>query len=303
VKSWCFSVSLFAALSSTCSANASSRDGIEFWAGTGSKRATLVVDWSDVESSRPAIAWGFRWEGAATGADMLAAIVAADPRLFVRWSASGSGGQAVYGIGYDADGDNEFALDDATVFDAEGFALSGPSDTAASIDLLDFYAEGWLFSGFWHYGVAASNPNAGGAWVSSSTGASGRSLVDGAWDAWTFTASYSYQAFPEVVIAAPAPANAGDYNRDGRVDAADYTVWRDTLGSAAGVAGAGADGDRSFVIDAADYGVWRDAYGFVSGSAVPEPLSACLVFVAIAAWRRRCLRRVFLSFNDLEVLL
>ena len=32
-------------------------------------------------------------------------------------------------------------------------------------------------------------------------------------------------------LSPPAPALPGDYNNDGTVDAADYVVWRDTLGS------------------------------------------------------------------------
>src|SRR5690606_12606496 len=40
------------------------------------------------------------------------------------------------------------------------------------------------------------------------------------------------------------PALIGDYNGDGTVNLADYTVWRDSLGSTV-VAGDGADGDNS----------------------------------------------------------
>ncbi|CAD7694828.1 unnamed protein product [Ostreobium quekettii] len=50
----------------------------------------------------------------------------------------------------------------------------------------------------------------------------------------------------------------GDYNGDGNVDAADYTVWRDTLNSTTDLA---ADGNGNMVIDQADYDVWRANYG------------------------------------------
>lgn len=53
---------------------------------------------------------------------------------------------------------------------------------------------------------------------------------------------------------------AGDYNLDGSVDAADYTVWRNTLGSQASLFTA-ADGDGSGLVDAADYNVWKSHYG------------------------------------------
>ncbi len=47
----------------------------------------------------------------------------------------------------------------------------------------------------------------------------------------------------------------GDYNFDNRVDAADYTVWRDSLG-ATGL-GLAADGNRDGVVNQADYHIWR----------------------------------------------
>lgn len=67
---------------------------------------------------------------------------------------------------------------------------------------------------------------------------------------------------------------AGDYNNDGTVDAADYTVWRDGLGS-------------TFTI--ADYQVWRNNYGATAGGgsrSVPEPSTVLLMVVACAAWGR-----------------
>ena len=47
----------------------------------------------------------------------------------------------------------------------------------------------------------------------------------------------------------------GDYNLNGVVDAADYTVWRNTLGQVAD--GLAADGNASGTIDAGDYDVWK----------------------------------------------
>lgn len=51
---------------------------------------------------------------------------------------------------------------------------------------------------------------------------------------------------------------AGDYNFNGIVDAADYTVWRDTLGSTTELR---ADGNASGSIDAGDYGFWKSHFG------------------------------------------
>ncbi|MGL4513967.1 MAG: hypothetical protein ACRCT8_12825, partial [Lacipirellulaceae bacterium] len=162
---------------------AASFDAIDYWVGTGANRAAVVIDWSDEELNRPSLVWGFRWTGAATGADMLSTVVAADPRLFAKTTLVGAAGGAVYGLGYDASGDAALELTDATVFDAAGFAPSGPTDLATATDPADFYAEGWAFSGFWHYAIATSDPFAAGAWSSSPTGVSERTLSDGAWDA------------------------------------------------------------------------------------------------------------------------
>lgn len=74
---------------------------------------------------------------------------------------------------------------------------------------------------------------------------------------------------------------AGDYNADGIVDAADYSVWRDTLGST----DLRADGNGDEMIDDADYVVWKSQFGATVGgggaaATVPEPPSLVLVAAA-----------------------
>jgi hypothetical protein len=53
----------------------------------------------------------------------------------------------------------------------------------------------------------------------------------------------------------------GDYNRNGVADAADYTVWRNSLGDTGVTAYSGADGDGDGDITANDYSVWKQHYG------------------------------------------
>ncbi len=87
------------------------------------------------------------------------------------------------------------------------------------------------------------------------------------------------------------PMSAGDYNDDNVVNAADYTVWRNTLGSTTDLQ---ADGDGNGKIDRDDYLIWKWSYGHVgpgSGATVPEPSSVLLAAIAIlarcCAWRQR----------------
>lgn len=49
-----------------------------YWVGEGSKQAVLAVNWADT-----ALAWGYRFDGTKSVADMMDAIAAADPRFIV----------------------------------------------------------------------------------------------------------------------------------------------------------------------------------------------------------------------------
>ncbi len=81
------------------------------------------------------------------------------------------------------------------------------------------------------------------------------------------------------------PFLLGDYNGDGAVDAADYTVWRDALGQSV-LPGTGADGNHDGTVDEADFAVWKAHFGATmptgtSTTAVPEPASLCLVAIGV----------------------
>jgi hypothetical protein len=77
----------------------------------------------------------------------------------------------------------------------------------------------------------------------------------------------------------PLIAPPGDYNRDGYVDVADYSVWRNSLGSTTSLA---ADGNLNGVVDQGDYDLWRVHFGSsVAGGGLaataPEPTTLVLI--------------------------
>jgi hypothetical protein len=91
-----------------------------------------------------------------------------------------------------------------------------------------------------------------------------------------------------VALAAVAPVLAGDYNDDGVVDAADYVVWRNTLGGTSLPNETVSPG----IVDQADYSEWRVNFGntaaasagAVTGSTgVPEPSGVLLILMASAS--------------------
>jgi hypothetical protein len=86
-----------------------------------------------------------------------------------------------------------------------------------------------------------------------------------------------------VTYVGAAPADlAGDFNFDGVVDAADYTVWRNHLGNPAWVLNG--NGGNSGTVDIGDYTLWKNNFGATAPAAltaapqrIPEPSSLALL--------------------------
>ena len=97
---------------------------------------------------------------------------------------------------------------------------------------------------------------------------------------------------------AVAPGLAGDYNDNGTVDAADYTVWRDAL---AGGATQLTNDSTPDTVDESDYAYWRAHFGAAAGagavtaaeaaSPVPEPAAAVLLVLGAMVVGARHRRR------------
>jgi fibronectin-binding autotransporter adhesin len=76
---------------------------------------------------------------------------------------------------------------------------------------------------------------------------------------------------------------AGDYNDNGIVDAADYTMWRNLFGATLDPR---ADGDTNGVVDMNDYSIWKANFGAVAGTGAVGPAIAASVPepAAVASW-------------------
>jgi hypothetical protein len=86
-----------------------------------------------------------------------------------------------------------------------------------------------------------------------------------------FTGAHGETGDYVLSVALQSASPPGDFNGDTFVNAADYTTWRDGLGT---------------TFTAADYNLWRSNFGpsaAVAASAVPEPSAIALVIALISA--------------------
>ena len=171
-----------------------SLDNIEYWVGAGANRAALVVQWND-GLTPVSVAWGYRWDGTATGLDMLRAIAGStrveDPAGEPAGGGMGADDRLNLGlVKYD------FGL---SVLSLEYLPSAGATRTQSDwysgywqylIRGGNFEYYDWATEGMALYDEAGSNSYESGAWTSSPIGAGDRPLIDGAWDAYAFAAEF-----------------------------------------------------------------------------------------------------------------
>lgn len=210
-------------------------DMIESWAGEGANQAALVIQWNTgKDSEKTALVFGYRWDGVATGADMVRAVVSANPRLYgliqytnVSSPTDPNGGYTINGFGWDVDEAGPIQLRDTgdktvpggKIYDSadglfihprgyvpgQGGSSSYDYDDWEAVDPNDYWKAGWFTNGFWSYWVKGSTT---AAFSFSSWGASARVLTDGCWDGWNFENNFVVDDW-KPFEAAPSPIPAG----------------------------------------------------------------------------------------------
>lgn len=197
---------------------------IQFWTGSGTNRAAVVLQWND-GGTPTSLAWGYRWNGAATGFDMLAAIAGTstitDTEGTVVGTLSGADPRIALGITRYGFGDAVQSI----VFNASG-------GTRTQEDWFSGYWEYFVFGGTFEYydwlageNMTYSEPGSSSyaavSWLSSPVGLVDRPLVDGAWDALSFAPGFDSRAV-QVPQAASLPMPAIALRFDGALPAVSF---------------------------------------------------------------------------------
>lgn len=225
-------------------AMAISLDNIQLWAGSGTNRAAMVVEWNSPEifnnTTVPApvanktMVWGYRFNGTASGTQMLDAILAADPKLYVM--VNESYGTFVVGMGYNLGGNGVIGVTDgsSTNYFVNGLATNNDTtfaDSAEPINGGDLYWGGY-YGPNWNVwtetndsGGFFNSPNRGsspywntdtgdqGQWTFAEAGLDDLPVTNGSWIGFSVAAAGydsnpddpAYTAFNDDEQAPPSP--------------------------------------------------------------------------------------------------
>ncbi len=176
---------------------------IQFWVGTGTNQSALVIDfqYGGTESAtEQSWVWGYRWDGSATGHNMLDAIQAADPNL--TFDSTFFVGDANYQVGSNTyEGQSDFVVEDVSW----GYYIAGGSSP--------LFDDNWNKIGDFDAPHGGTTMPSTDQWSISTSGAADRELADGSWDAWSFgpydPSTFEHQTPPSgtAFAAVPEPAS------------------------------------------------------------------------------------------------
>jgi len=188
-------------------------DDVQRWAGSGTNRSVLVLQWND-GANPVSLAWGYRWNGVVTGLQLLTAIAGtttvrepfggdvietltgADPSLQLTIERYGFG-DAVLSMVYSPGGAVRTQSDWSSGY-WEYLLHGGTFDYSLW--------NGTGFSGPFLYDIEGTSSYGSVSWWSSQIGASDRNLVNNSWDAWSFAAGFTGQPVAQPTAAAvPEP--------------------------------------------------------------------------------------------------
>jgi uncharacterized repeat protein (TIGR03803 family) len=229
--------------------DAATFQNITNWIGDGTNEAGFEIDWNFTGNTNDALLWGYRWNGAATGEQMLDALCAGDPRLYAEVSGNTQYGTALFGLGLHQSGDQNFLLNPPLAFGTDHLAVTnynGVDDYRTNGIPGDFWQEGWYNLGYWAY-FTSTEARLGADftdWDYSGVGMTERILDNGDWDgwvfAWNFNTTYPVDPFPGTYVTNNTPhptlrlVHGFDYT-DGNTPASDLVILGNTLyGTASG---------------------------------------------------------------------
>jgi hypothetical protein len=194
-------------------------DDIPLWTGSGTNRAALVIQWNSPELfnnssvaapvANKTMVWGYHFNGPATATQMLQAVLAADPKLYV--VADATYGTFIESIGYNLDGNGVIGVSDGTAANVftNGFLTSATvdPDAAGPLNQSDLFWSGY-FGPNWQVwtelgdaGGFAASPDRGnsrywntltgiqGQWEYANDGLDELALTNGSWIGFSVAAA------------------------------------------------------------------------------------------------------------------
>ncbi len=190
-------------------------DDVVYWVGTGSNKAVLAIQWND-QKNPDALVWGFRWDGNATGEDMIKAIAKVDKRFYTLLYQGTQYGSAIGGMGFDLDGKGTIGLYKNNNTTYPLYPLDGIINTTAydfddykAVDANDHWQSGW-YQGYWSYWVKDSATDDFGY---SGLGATSRQLVNGSWDLWNYNVDMNPQEISSTFTPVSVYSSQADFTK------------------------------------------------------------------------------------------